>query len=711
MCVYAQGQRGWQANNNMKQKIAHIHRRAQNWLDAHWRGDMPRLARIRVWWLSRQGDYQTAAAIWRQIAERAEQRQSSADAAVAWTCRGRCILSFAETDKTAAAEAATESHAAFIRAIELRPGFRPALESLADFALGREDWAAAIPPLRALLGQDLDTRRRVDTMRRLADALIRRGAFADAAAVIDGLGDTAGGGYAACELRVKIAECRWRQEDIRVAWRQLHNRFPAVADNAPGYWRLLGGQDATDAARRTAADLGAAKSAHGARLILAYLDARLPKAEYLDLYRDTADRFAGAPELQAGYIAALCWDAAAPRELAEAAARARDFARRFPRHAQAASLLSLTATAANDTDAVERAVARLWRGARPRREEIWLAAARGEWGRAKALDRQARAGRYILALDRRGLDLNMANAAPPRLRDKIVLFTYVRNEIMFLPWFLDYHRSIGVDWFFVVDNGSNDGGVEWLSRQKDVTVYTSADNFAATANGARWMNELIRRHGRDNWCARVDTDEQLVAPGVESGGLRGVCDGMRERGEEVMPAFMADTYPKDMAVVGEFAPGDDPSAASGLLDTDYFFSGCFDCCFFRARGGARHRLFRVRDMIEKAPILRGGAALYLGNHNTTVARVGRQCGVLLHHKILREALEARKTKMNEWRMADRLASRRRLHLLYRESGLLKASAVLPRGPHTVEYTDSAQLERLGLVGDFADVTGNETRTT
>jgi Glycosyl transferase family 2 len=42
-------------------------------------------------------------------------------------------------------------------------------------------------------------------------------------------------------------------------------------------------------------------------------------------------------------------------------------------------------------------------------------------------------------------------------KNEIRLFGIVRNENLRLPYFLDYHRSIGVARFFIVDNDSGDG--------------------------------------------------------------------------------------------------------------------------------------------------------------------------------------------------------------------------------------------------------------
>ena len=46
----------------------------------------------------------------------------------------------------------------------------------------------------------------------------------------------------------------------------------------------------------------------------------------------------------------------------------------------------------------------------------------------------------------------------------------VRNEIVRLPYFLDYYRRLGAGHFLVVDNGSDDGTHEYLADQPDVSV-------------------------------------------------------------------------------------------------------------------------------------------------------------------------------------------------------------------------------------------------
>jgi hypothetical protein len=61
--------------------------------------------------------------------------------------------------------------------------------------------------------------------------------------------------------------------------------------------------------------------------------------------------------------------------------------------------------------------------------------------------------------------------------------------------------------------------------------------------GMRWVNELIDRHGRRNWCLFVDADEALVSPGYEDVILRQLIEYLNENGYEAMLARLLDMYP------------------------------------------------------------------------------------------------------------------------------------------------------------------------
>ena len=566
-------------------------------------------------------------------------------------------------------------------------------------------------------------------MKSLAFALIHMGDFTQAEAVIARLEARPPGALMAPELRMTLAQDALDTTGHAAVRRAYRQRFPEAARQSPPWLRHAGGEDGPEAPLYTPADLRDAADARRAHLALAYLELRLPHTEYLQLARQAVERLSdpllaegagaspsqvqAAAALQDEYLHQLLFYMCSGPELTEARRRASAFAQRFPESSRARLLLSRAAVAVNDYDAVKALVADMGRGDL----ELWLAAADGDHERARAIWQRISRCHYHAAADARGLHLRRRSAEPPAGflkpgRERILLFTAFRNERVFLPWFLDWYRSLGVDWFFIVDNLSTDGTDGYLAKQKDVTLFASRDNYAWAHAGMKWVNELIRRYGDSHWCVHVDSDEQLVPPpdgkGEEgssqgaAGALRRCVDAMAERGEEALPAFMLDTYPESMAVAGDFRAGDDPLAASPLMDPDYFFFGKEGCCFFRARGGVRDRLFGFHSTMEKAPVLRGGGGrFYLSAHHTSYAKVSRTSGVLLHHKLLREALDLREGSGASARTDDRGTYCQVRHSHYRASPLLGKDGEIPRGPNAVAYESPAQLQRLGLIGDFA----------
>src|SRR5215467_4619488 len=97
-------------------------------------------------------------------------------------------------------------------------------------------------------------------------------------------------------------------------------------------------------------------------------------------------------------------------------------------------------------------------------------------------------------------------------QSEIRLFMTARNEILRLPHTIDHYRKIGVARFFVIDNGSTDGSIEFLRAQPDCHVFVTHDSFKDSRGGADWQNALLDQYGMNHWCLAVDADEWLVYP-------------------------------------------------------------------------------------------------------------------------------------------------------------------------------------------------------
>ena len=96
-------------------------------------------------------------------------------------------------------------------------------------------------------------------------------------------------------------------------------------------------------------------------------------------------------------------------------------------------------------------------------------------------------------------DHDFAKAGLERLDDRpmdlrpheLLTFSCVRDEVLRLPYFLDYHRQLGVNRFFVVDNASTDGTTRLLLEQQDVHVFEARGSYASSNCGVAWLNALL----------------------------------------------------------------------------------------------------------------------------------------------------------------------------------------------------------------------------
>jgi thioredoxin-like negative regulator of GroEL len=220
-------------------------------------------------------------------------------------------------------------------------------------------------------------------------------------------------------------------------------------------------------------------------------------------------------------------------------------------------------------------------------------------------------------------------------RDDILLFSVIRNEYPRLDWFLRYYRKLGINKFVVVDNASTDQSAKFLLDNQDVILYQTPDRYSAAGAGTRWVNELIDRHGRQNWCLYVDADEALVFPGYEGFGLRKLIDYLDWKGCEAMLAVMLDMYP---AVVDKAPQGglETVQASYTYFDDRHFVHGSPVCPYREVFGGVRRRLFKGYQLANKVPLINGAAGVkfLLSSHRITPAKLAGITGGLLHYHLL-----------------------------------------------------------------------------
>jgi len=95
--------------------------------------------------------------------------------------------------------------------------------------------------------------------------------------------------------------------------------------------------------------------------------------------------------------------------------------------------------------------------------------------------------------------------------DELACFLVQRNEYLRMEGFLAYYRDMGVNTFYIVDNGSDDGKtLDFLLDQDDVEVYSTIQAYSQSLYGVKWVELLIQAKRIGKWNLVVDADELLL---------------------------------------------------------------------------------------------------------------------------------------------------------------------------------------------------------
>ncbi len=221
-------------------------------------------------------------------------------------------------------------------------------------------------------------------------------------------------------------------------------------------------------------------------------------------------------------------------------------------------------------------------------------------------------------------------------QDDILLFSCVRNEMLRLPFFINYYRSLGVTRFFFVDNDSDDGTTEFLLSQEDAYTFWTEDSYLESRCGTRWLNYLIEQYENNNWYVNVDADEFLVFPKIEEGKLTYLLEYMERKGHEVLFSFMLDMCPENLGTQLDIKPGDNLIEKSPYFHNNYHLVYDIQPPYKDRRGGIFFEFTDFDLWRKKTPIIRGGRGIKLldSSHVITPAIVSDVTGALLHFKFI-----------------------------------------------------------------------------
>ena len=185
----------------------------------------------------------------------------------------------------------------------------------------------------------------------------------------------------------------------------------------------------------------------------------------------------------------------------------------------------------------------------------------------------------------------------------ILVFSTLRNEMIRLPYFLQYYRDLGVNHFFFVDNDSDDGGRDFLAGQTDVSLWTTRHGYKRARFGADWLNWLQMKHGHGHWTLVVDVDEFLVYPFCDTRSMRALTDWLDASSIRSFGAMLLDMYPKGPIDAVPYRAGQNPFEIASWFDSgNYMIEKNRDYGNLWIQGGPRARMF-FADKPARAPAL------------------------------------------------------------------------------------------------------------
>lgn len=242
-------------------------------------------------------------------------------------------------------------------------------------------------------------------------------------------------------------------------------------------------------------------------------------------------------------------------------------------------------------------------------------------------------------------NLNRIDENPTPAPHEVILYTVLRDEIHRLPWFFEYYRSLGINNFVVVDNGSVDGSLEYLRARSDVTLFSTTDSYVSAFAGMVWVNHLKSLFSRTGWALYVDVDEALVYDGCEEHPIPDLVETLERQGAEAFTAYMLDMFARDTAEAGEDDVGDavDFIARYPWYLTNIRRNPAPVCPYRNITGGARS-IFSTGEELTKTPLIKSanGISFLRSSHNISPAHLAQGSGVLLHFKMIDGLVEEAK---------------------------------------------------------------------
>jgi len=325
------------------------------------------------------------------------------------------------------------------------------------------------------------------------------------------------------------------------------------------------------------------------------------------------------------------------------------------------------------------------------------------------------------------------------IRNDTSVFSIIRNEMYFVPAFLDHYRNLGYKQFVFLDDRSDDGTFEFLSNQKDCVLLRSEYRFGEPVIYNKTKKGISNRAGTllkdiipfkifsGNFVTYVDADEFILLPS-EFKNISNFISFLKEKGVKAVHASSIEFYPENLDGIHSKS---NPISFAEIIDGSPFFDNVQLIKFAESENrrnvgkiignSASDRLFAreaIKDIrlpwahlpqfllkmlpvrnatthVIKTPILfRDETTRMQGSHYANIPAT-HKVSVALAHFVFTSNLPKKINNSIKWKSHARGATKYVSYSKLLESMKNDNSSFL--GPHSERFTDVKQLERAKLI--------------
>ena len=188
------------------------------------------------------------------------------------------------------------------------------------------------------------------------------------------------------------------------------------------------------------------------------------------------------------------------------------------------------------------------------------------------------------------------NFNKPSDTDSIIVICVIRDEELLIPAFLNHYRKLSATHFIFIDNGSEDGSLDYLNAKAaefNIQIWQTKEGYAENMYGVAWVNKILSLQCKNKWCLVVDIDELVLLKNKQT--MQDIRDLMIDSGSNILQTCLIDFYPKSFSE-NSYKQHDDPFIHSPCFDkfsNDSIFTQRALDGSKGIKGGLRHRMLNT----------------------------------------------------------------------------------------------------------------------